>query len=211
MDIHLSEEEQVEALKKWWKQNGFSVAAGIVLGLGGVFGWQYWNKHQDQVSADASYHLEQLNASVAAGLKEPALQQARALMQHYQDSSYAVFAALDAAKVKVEQGDNAGARVQLQWAMDNASDASLKQVARLRLVRVMLSEGAADEAASVLAQAPVDGYQGEVAELRGDIALAKGDENAARAAYQQALDNKVGSSALVRMKLDDLSTATSGS
>ncbi|MET0012018.1 MAG: tetratricopeptide repeat protein [Sedimenticola sp.] len=211
MDIHLSEEEQVEALKKWWKQNGFSVAAGIVLGLGGVFGWQYWNKHQDQVSADASYHFEQLNASVAAGLKEPALQQAKALMQHYQDSSYAVFAALDAAKVKVEQGDTAGARVQLQWALDNTSDPSLQQVARLRLARVMLSEGAADEAASVLAQAPVDGYQGEVAELRGDIALAKGDENAARAAYQQALDNKVGSSALVRMKLDDLSTATSGS
>ncbi|OOZ35635.1 YfgM family protein [Solemya velesiana gill symbiont] len=211
MDIHLSEEEQVEALKKWWKENGISVAAGVVIGLGGVFGWQYWNKHQDQVAEEASYQFEQLNTSVAAGLNEPALKQAEVLIGSYQDSSYAIFAALDAAKVMLEQGNSAGAQGHLQWAMDNAEDPSLKQTARLRLARVMLGNGDTDGAEGVLAQAPMDGYQGEVAELRGDIALAKGDQAGARAAYQQALDNQVGSSALVRMKLNDLAVTANDS
>ncbi|MES9874459.1 MAG: tetratricopeptide repeat protein [Candidatus Sedimenticola sp. 6PFRAG7] len=211
MDIHLSEEEQVEALKKWWKENGISVAAGVVIGLGGVFGWQYWNKHQDDLAEQASYQFEILNASVAAGLGDSAVKQAEGLIANFQDSNYAVFAALEAAKLKLEQGDSTGARGQLQWAMDNTSDPSLKQISRLRLARVMLSEGDADAAAGVIAQASKDEFQGEIAELSGDIALAKGDMNGAREAYQQALDNQVGSSALVRIKLNDLSAVASDS
>lgn len=210
MNVHLSEEEQVEALKKWWKENGKSVVAGVVIGLGGVFGWQAWTQHQQATAEQASAQFEQLNQSVAVGAPQ-AEQHAKAIIQDYQGTAYAVFAALELAKVKVEQGDTATAKAQLQWAMDNADDASLKQIARLRMVRVLLGDGDADGASSILAGAPADSYKAELAELRGDIAAAKGDFSAARQAYQEALNSQVGSTAVVQMKLDDLSTNLSDS
>ena len=42
MDIYASEEEQVQAIKKWGKENGPGIIAGLILGLGALFGWRYW-------------------------------------------------------------------------------------------------------------------------------------------------------------------------
>lgn len=203
MDVHLSEEEQVEALKKWWKENGKSVVAGIVLGLGGVFGWQYWSQHQQQLAEQASLAFEQLNQSVQAG-SPTAIAQADSLISTYPDSPYALFAALDLAKVKFQQGDRVGARAQLQWVLDNSDDRSLQQVARLRLARLMLDAGETEQASAIIGQAPEDNFRGDFAELRGDIALSQGDPAAARQAYAEALEYKVSNPALVQMKHDDL-------
>lgn len=207
VNVHLSEEEQVEALKKWWKENGKSVVAGVVIGLGAVFGWQAWEKHQRTSAEDASALFEQLSYNVANG-SALAEQQARDLIQEHHGSVYAVFAALELARIKVGQGDLAAARTQLQWALNNAPDDSLRQIARLRLARVMLSEGDTQGAASVAAAAVADRFAAELAELRGDIALADGDLAAARDAYLQAIDSGAGNTELVQMKLDDLSSVT---
>ncbi|WP_428608256.1 YfgM family protein [Sedimenticola sp.] len=206
VDVNLTEEEQVEALKKWWKENGKSVVAGIVMGLGGVFGWQYWTQHQREVAEQASLQFERLSESVVSG-SESAEVQAKALMSGYKGSAYAVFAALELAKVKFQQGDMDGAKSQLQWVLSNADDPSLKQIARLRLGRLLLDQGSVDEAASLIAQAPDDNFKGDIAELKGDIALKKGDRVAARQAYGEALEYKVSNSALVQMKFDDLAAA----
>ncbi|MCW8889845.1 MAG: tetratricopeptide repeat protein [Sedimenticola sp.] len=206
VDVNLSEEEQVEALKKWWKENGKSVAAGIIIGLGGVFGWQYWSQHQQNVAEQASLQFEQLTQSVAANVPA-SVNQAEALIASHQGSSYAVFAALNLAKVKYQQGDTSGARAQLQWVIDNGADPSLQQIARLRQARILLNEGLVDEAAAVIENAPMDNFRGDLAELRGDIALKRGDEVAARQAYGEALEYKVSNSALVQMKFDDLAAA----
>lgn len=203
VDVHLSEEEQVEALKKWWKENGKSVVAGIVLGLGGVFGWQYWSQHQQQLAEQASLQFEQLNQSVQAAAPA-AVAQAEALITGYPDSPYALFAALDLAKVKFQQGDLAGARTELQWVLDNSDDPSLQQIARLRLARLLLDAGEIEQAASIVSQAPVDNFRGDYAELRGDIALQQGERAEARRAYGEALEYKVSNPALVQMKYDDL-------
>ena len=206
VDVNLLEEEQVEALKKWWKENGKSVVAGIVMGLGGVFGWQYWTEHQQEVAEQASIEFEQLTESVAAG-SAVAVTQAESLITSHQGSTYAAFAALNLAKVKFQQGDVNGAKAQLQWVMANSDDISLQQVARLRLARLMLNEGEIESAAMLIDQAPVDNFKGDVAELRGDIALKKGDKVAARQAYQKAIEYKVSNIALVQMKFDDLAAA----
>lgn len=206
VDVNLSEEEQVEALKKWWKENGKSVAAGIVMGLGGVFGWQYWGQYQQDVAEQASMQFEQLTQSVAANTPA-SINQAEALIASYQGSSYAVFAALNLAKVKYQQGDINGAKAQLQWVLDNGDDPSLQQIARLRQARILLNEGQIDEAAALIESAPTDNFRGDQAELRGDIALKRGDEVAARQAYGEALEYKVSNSALVQMKFDDLAAA----
>jgi len=211
VNVHLSEEEQVEALKKWWKENGKSVVAGVVIGLAGVFGWQAWTQKQQATAEQASALFEQMNRSLAMGAAAQAEQQAKSIIQDYQGTTYAVFAAFELARIKVEQGDSAAARAQLQWALDKADDNSLKQIARLRMARLLLSDGDADGAAASLAGAPADGYKAELAELRGDIAVAKGDLAAARQAYQEALDARTGSTSVVQMKLDDLATSVSDS
>lgn len=203
VDVNLSEEEQVEALKKWWKENGKSVAAGIIIGLGGVFGWQYWTQHQQEVAEQASAQFEQLSQSVESQ-SPAAVNQAESLIASNQGSAYAVFAALDLAKVKYQQGDVNGAKAQLQWVLDNGDDPSLKQIARLRQARILLDEGQVDAAAALIEQAPQDNYRGDVAELRGDIALKRGDKMAARQAYKEAIEYKVSNNALVQMKFDDL-------
>ncbi|MES9902536.1 MAG: tetratricopeptide repeat protein [Sedimenticola sp.] len=207
MDVNLSEEEQVEQLKAWWKENGTSVIAGIVIGLGAVFGWQYWNQHQRSIAGQASAQFEQLNHSISNGAEELATVQAEGVISNYQDTTYAIFAALDLAKLKFQQDDAAGARVQLQWVLDNTSDPSLLQVARLRLARLLLAEGDAEGVEALANAASDDSYRGDFAELRGDAALLKGDKSAARQAYRQALEQQGGNSALVQMKFDDLAAA----
>jgi len=39
-----SDEEKAEALKAWWASNGISVAAGVALTIGGMFGWNYYQE-----------------------------------------------------------------------------------------------------------------------------------------------------------------------
>jgi len=206
VDVNLSEEEQVEALKKWWKENGKSVVAGVVIGLGGVFGWQAWVDHQQGVAAQASYQFEQLNTRMSQDVAA-ASAQAEALIDNHDGTVYAHFAALDLAKMKLEGGDKTGARAQYQWVIDRADNAPIKQIARLRLARVMMADGDLDGASSILAHAKDDSFRGEVAELKGDIARANGDVEGARQAYARALEGNVSSSVLVQMKLDDLAVA----
>ena len=53
----LTEEEQVEQLKKWWKENGLSIVGGVVVGLALVFGWRSWQHHQLERSAHSTIIL----------------------------------------------------------------------------------------------------------------------------------------------------------
>ncbi len=204
VDMNLSEEEQVEALKKWWKANGVSAVGGIAIGLAGVFGWQLWNSHQQQIAEQVSMQFEQLNVSVAAGSFEPATKQAEGIITEHQDSTYAVFAALELAKVKVAQGDVVGAQGQLQWVVENAPNPSLAQIARLRIARILLDSGDLDGVSELLKTDSGEGYRGDFSELKGDVALERGDKSSARSLYREALDNQVSNTAVVQMKFDDL-------
>jgi predicted negative regulator of RcsB-dependent stress response len=204
---YLSEEEQVEALKKWWKENGFSVVAGVVIGLAGVFGWQAWNQHQEEIAEQASARFDQMRSSALIGSLESVSKQAEILKAEHEDSGYTLFASLLLAKVLQEEGDIEGAQTELEWVVANGNASSFQQVARLRLARLLLGEGDVDKAAAVIADAPMDNFAGEFSALRGDIARAKDDLAGARAAYQEALDKGVGDSELVMMKIDDLAIA----
>lgn len=210
VNVNLSEEEQVEALKKWWKENGRSVVGGVVIGLGAVFGWKYWVDYQTDKAQQASIQLAQLEQSVAAGDSAVANQHAQALIEHHQGTPYAVFAALNLAKINIQAGDNEGAVAQLEWALESADDLSLQQVVRARLARVLIAMNKLAEAEQVVGGAASDSFRGEFAELRGDIARAKGDYANARSAYQEALDHQVSNAAYVQMKLNDLAPAANG-
>lgn len=206
MQVYATEEEQVESLKKWWKENGRSILAGLVIGLGGVFGWRAWVAHQASVGEQASMLFEQLMASVSAGAADSADKQAEQLISEYGATPYAVFAAFAMARMHVSGGDNAAARSQLRWVLETTKDPGLKQIARLRLARILLADGDVQGAEEALAGQAIEGFGGEVAAVKGDIALARGDIEEARAAYEDALAGGAGNGALLRMKIDNLAT-----
>jgi len=201
---YLSEEEQVEALKKWWSENGRSVIAGIVIGLAVVFGWQSWVQHRHDRMEAAAARFDQLHQAVQGGEREAAEKQAELLREEHGKTIYSAFAALDLAKIKLEQGDAAGAREQLQWVMEQGREPGLQRLARLRLARLQLGLGEIDAAEKSIAGLEGNAFAGDVAEIRGDIARARNDLETARQFYQEALAKEVGNSMLVRMKLQDI-------
>jgi predicted negative regulator of RcsB-dependent stress response len=197
-----TEEEQVEALKRWWKENGTSVIAGLVIGLGGVFGWQAWGNYKDRIGAEAAMAFNQLVGAVERGDQASAAKQAELMRSNY-DNSYGVFAAMAEARVKLDEGDTTSAISHLEWASQNADNPALKQLVQLNLARILLNEGEL-EAAEKLVTSEQGGFAGEFAVIRGDIAFARGDKAAAAAAYTQAMTLEVSNRNLLQMKLDDL-------
>ncbi|MES9860468.1 MAG: tetratricopeptide repeat protein [Candidatus Thiodiazotropha sp. LLP2] len=207
MSEYQTEEEQVEAIKRWWKENGTSVIAGLVIGLGGVFGWQTWGNYQDRVGGEASVAFSQLISAVQRGDADSAEKQAEMLRENFDGSTYALFAGLSEARLKMEAGDSAAAKSKLELIIQESKVPALTQMAQLNLARILLDEG---DLAGAEQQAGIEtgGFTGEFAVLRGDIAHAKGDLEAAAAAYTEAMTKDVSDRALLQMKLDDLAVAT---
>jgi predicted negative regulator of RcsB-dependent stress response len=203
--MYETEEQQVEALKRWWKSNATSIIAGVVIGLGGVFGWRAWVQHRDDVAAQASNVFDQLAVSVETGNADSARQQSELLQREYGSTPYPAFAQLLLARLKYEQGDAAGAAKVLEEVVAHSPDPALKTVAVLRLVRIHLDAGELDAAGALLRQHPApEAFGAEYAVLEGDLARARGDTAAAREAYQKAIAGGAGNADLIQLKLENL-------
>ncbi|USD33138.1 MULTISPECIES: YfgM family protein [Vibrio] len=202
MELYDTEEQQVEAIKDWWKENGKAVIFGAVIGLGGLFGWRYY---QDSVTAAQEAASESYTKAVqelaAKGIEgEAALQ---SFIDANKETQYAVLAALQLAKAQVEAGNLDEALAQLEWAKTATDDPALTSVIAFRLARLKAEQGEFDSAVSELATITDEGWVGRVAELKGDILLRKGDTEGAYAAYNEAQQADDASQTL-QMKLDDL-------
>lgn len=207
MTSHYDDEAQVEALKKWWQENWMALAAGLVIGLGAIFGWEGWQKYRDGQDAQASQIYEDMKKAYSGNKADEATRLGEKLLTEFESTPYAPAAALRMASAAVEANklDEAGAR--LSWIVANSGDEGLKQLARLRQARVLWAQNKGDEALKILA-GDAGGYAALYEELRGDISLAKGDRSAARASYEKALqaaatDDRASRESLQR-KLDDL-------
>lgn len=200
-----TEEQQVEAIKEWWKENGVSVVSGIVIGLLAVFGWRAWISHQDMIGAEASAVFDQLVTSVAENKPDVAKQQAVILRDEYASTPYSAFAELMEARQLYERADTAGAEAALRRAIEKAPNEAFKAIAVLRLARMLLSTSNLSGATVILNQYPAPpAFAAEQAAIRGDIAAARGDVIEARRAYQEALAGKIGNADLIQLKLDNL-------
>jgi len=183
----LEEQEQLDELKTWWKMNG-NLVTGIVVALAlAVVAWQGWNWWQRQQSVQASTVFSGLQTAAVQHDAKRARELAGELIDKYSTTAYAGMGALLAARVQVDAGDAKNARVQLAWAVENAKDPGLRELARLRLAAVMLDEKAYDEATKQRAAEPVAAFAPRFAELRGDIFAAQGKTAEAANAYETAL------------------------
>lgn len=194
MDVQASEKEQVEALRKWWKENGSSVVTGVLLGLSVLLGTKAWQSYQERQALNASNIYAQLLVfSGADSVDEKTAGQVQALANQliadHSGSVYASLAALVLARQAVEEGEPDAARAQLQWALEHADSAEIVHTARTRLIRLLLDQAMYDEAASRLDAVTEPGaYAHRYSELRGDLEAARGEPAAAAQAYRQALD-----------------------
>ncbi|EGR1476864.1 YfgM family protein [Vibrio parahaemolyticus] len=202
MELYDTEEQQVEAIKDWWKENGKAVIIGAVVGLGGLFGWRYYQDTVIQASETASQsYTTAMNTLQEKGVD--AQSDVQAFIESNEVKEYSVLAALQLAKAQVEAKDFVAALEQLKWAQSNTKDAALSPLISYRIARIETEMGNFDAANTELGKVTDTAWAGRIAELRGDIALRQGDKDAAYAAYteaQQAAD----ASPTLQMKLDDL-------
>lgn len=209
MEAYETEKEQIEAFKKWWKENGSSVITGLLLGLAVIFGTRAWFGYQDRQRETASHLYEQFMISLERGEAEPLDQAGDALVGEHSSSPYAALAALGLARQQIELGELAAARAQLQWVVEHSTSDAIAHSARLRLIRLLVAMEDYEAAGALLTQhqAPKE-YAHLYSELRGDLALARGDRQEARAAYREALEQMpedAPTRPLVSLKLEDLS------
>jgi predicted negative regulator of RcsB-dependent stress response len=211
MNAHASEEEQVEALKNWWKENGSSVVTGVLLGLSVLLGGKAWFSYQESQQLNASNIYAQMMAVSATGDSEQVKTHANVLITEFTSSVYAPLAAMLLAKQAVESDELSAAQAQLEWALDKATTPAIEHTARTRLVRVMIDQAQYAQAEVMLdSVADAGAYQVVYNELRGDLAVAQGEPEKAAAAYEAALSGTVGevqgqNTALLSAKLESVS------
>ena len=202
-----SEQEELEALQKWWKENGRAVVVGLILGLGGVFGWTTWQARVEATAEQASVVYQSMADMAAADDHQEALLRVAQIIQDHPDSEYAALAALMGAKSAVAVGRADEATGLLDWVIANAGREEIRDVARIRSARLLLGEGKSDAGLQMLASIKTPAFAATVEEIRGDILVDTGEKDGAAKAYELALASDSitsGTRARVQMKLDDI-------
>ena len=207
MDPYSTDAETVEQLRAWWRENGLWIIGGIGLGAAVLFGWRWFGDWREDLFTDASNTYQRVVTAADAGNRDEALQLTQGLRDTAWPTPYADMAALYLAASAASQGDLDLARQQLQHVVDNSRDDETVHIARIRLARVLLAMDELDAAAATATPKDAGRYAALYAELRGDVAVARGDEQAAIAAYRDALSapaDGVTDRAMIQMKLDNL-------
>jgi len=212
LDMH--EQEQVDALKAWWKENGMRMIMAVVLVVAvvlAVFGWKYW---QGKQQAEAAALYEEVAKQAGSNDAKRVDDAAAAVVSKYGQTVYAARAQLLAAQVNIDAKNPSVAATQLQWVMEHASEHGLQDVARLKLASVRLDEKKYDDALQLLNAAHPESFDSLYLDLTGDVYNAQGKKDQARAAYKQALEKAVSKgnyTVAIQMKLDALGVAADGS
>ena len=204
MAYSIEEEQEINQLKDWWKENGKTIIVAFILGVGGMFGWRYWQAHQAEQIAQASAQYDALiySAQQDEQAKKANIEQ---FVQANSKTAYAVFALLDEAKKATEKQDFAAAEVNLNQALTQSQDEVLTSIVALRLSSVQFQLGQLDNALSTLNQVKGESFNARKAILTGDIQVSKGDKVAAKNSFDQAQQS--GSQLerqMAKMKLNNL-------
>ena len=207
MDEYLSEQEQIQRLREWWSDNGWFIVGGVALGVGALVGWNQYQSYLSRQSEAAAVVYLELQDAVEDGLEEDAISLSTRLSQEYPNTPYADQAGLALGRLFMEASEPAKAADALRGVMETTSDPELALIARLRLARVLAYLEQYDDALSLIDGIDAGRFRSRYSEVMGDIHVAQGNVQRARAAYGQALsDTEPGlvDRVLVQMKLDDL-------
>jgi predicted negative regulator of RcsB-dependent stress response len=216
VSVHLTEEEQLEVLKRWWREYGKMIITAVLAAVAVYFAWTTWqdrnNTKKESASAQYDSLIKLLNVGPDRKLsdadKNNAATIATELKEKNGKSLYAQSAAFYLAKDAVESGNLDKAVAELEWILSSKPDVATAQLTHVRLARVYIAKGAYKEAQAQLAEEPSKAFASEYAEVLGDLLKAQGNKDAAATAYKKALDTtdpeQRERAMILQMKVDEL-------
>jgi len=205
VEIYENENDQVDAIKRFFAENGKALAVGVILGVGALVGWRYWNSHQTESARSASLAYQTVVSSLSAGKAEDLSAAEKFAADN--KNTYGALASMELAQQFVDQNQLEKAAAQLQQGLAATSDENLKAVITLRLARVQVQLKQADTALKTLESVKGEGWAAIVADLRGEALLSKGDKQGARSAWEAGVKSNASPalSEMMQMKINNLS------
>lgn len=204
MDTYVTDEQQAEKVKQWWSDNGRYLIAGVVMGLAILYGWNTWKDYRVNQARNASETFATLEKAVDSKEVKQAEDAEWALLEKYRSTAYAAMGELEIARLYVAENDLTKAAEKLNWVIDHASLTEVQEIATLRLAQVLVDDGKAEAALSLMEQSLPASYVSLREEVRGDAYRALGKVDAAREAYDRALLTAGGNAEYLQLKRDDL-------
>ena len=211
--LDLQEQEQLDDLKAFWKKYGNAITWVITLCLLAFAGWNAWNWYQRDQAVKAAAMFDALDKAAVAGDVARVGQVFGDLKERYPRTAYAEQGGLLAARAQFDKGQADAARASLGWVADNAQQDEYRTIARLRLAGLLMEAKQYPDALKQLDGASAPSFAGLVADRRGDVLLAQGKKDEAKAAYQaayKAFEAKVDYRRLVEAKLTAMGAAPAG-
>lgn len=211
MTEYLTEQEQIEALKNWIKQYSLVILAGVLIAIISMSCWRYWQQRQARILSHASSVYDDMLTMRAQNDPTATLAQAEKLFAHYPQTTYGQVAALMLARSAVIKKDYPEAKKRLNWVLDHSHIPSFRQIARIRLARVLIAEQTPADSIKLLKKVDDKSFNGLTNEVKGDAYLAMNDTAMARQSYQQALTDLPNAEVvrpLLQMKYDNLASAS---
>ncbi|MBR9728249.1 YfgM family protein [Shewanella intestini] len=206
MEIYSTEEQQVDAIKQFWKDNGTAIIVGAVVGLGGLYGW---NTYSDMKLSAAESASEQFQAITAKSTQPQAvIDSVEKFGKNHSEAGYQSLLDMMLAKSAVDVGDYTKAEQAFKKIIASKPGAGLESIATIRLARVQAEQGNVGVALSTLDQITDEAFIAQRDELKGDFLVRQGNIDKARLAYQSAVDHGgVSVSPALTIKLDNLNKA----
>lgn len=206
MEIYENDNEQVDAVKRFFAENGKALVVGVVLGIGALVGWRYWNGHQVESSMASSLEYQTVTDAVRAD--QPATLSAAEKFAASTKNTYGALASLELAQKYADSNDLAKAAAQLQQGLSSTSDANLQALINARLARIQIQQKQSDAALKTLDSIKGEGWVAIVADLRGEALLSKGDKQGARDAWSKGsqTDASPALREMMQMKINNLSS-----
>jgi len=205
VEVYSNENEQVDALRRFFANNGKALAVGVVIGIAALGGWRYWSSHQQDSAKTVSAEYQKVTSAMQAG--KPETLEAVNTFASENSNTYGALAALDLAKQYVDSNQLDKAATLLQNGLKDTKDANLQAVINLRLARIQLQQNQADAALKTLDGVKGDGWTAIVADIRGEALLSKGDKQGARDAWSKGVESDASPALkqMMQMKMNNLS------
>lgn len=209
MTDYLTEQEQIELFKNWVKQYSLVILMGILVAAIFISGWRFWHHRQIKTGERASAIYDEMLLMRSQNDPEAAFVQAKKLFSRYPKTTYGQMAALMLSRDAVIKKDYPEAEKQLHWVLQHSPIPSFKQVARIRLARVLIAENKPQEGLKILQKVEDKSFNGLTDEVKGDAYLAMKNLTFARESYRSALAELPNAEIvrpLLQMKYDNLAT-----
>jgi predicted negative regulator of RcsB-dependent stress response len=180
--------EQEQLVKDWIKNNWLTIASGIVLGLGGVIGINYWKAHQQEQRYQKAVQYN----SFTEVMKLSEFDEAQTLLNKMESDSGASFYTYQAhlllAKEYVAKNELDKAVTELQSIIASKPDQLLTEFVKLRLARVYNAQGKYDDALGLISGVSLESFLSIAKEIEGDSYTAKGEKDKATTAFKDAVE-----------------------